>query len=259
MNPQITIVTVCLNAVNCIEETMLSVINQTYTNMEYIIIDGGSTDGTVDIIKKYSSQLTYWSSEKDKGIYDAMNKGITVAKGQYLNFMNAGDTFYNDEVLAKIFNTGMTEDYIIGIALLKNTRTTWDPVPVDFTFADVCKGGSGNHQASFIKKSLLSDGYDISAKIIADDLLFIDKVVFENHSYKPLPIIVSVYDTTGVSCQIETKQEKELERISFLKKKLPARILQDYIDSKTTIKRRILRLIKRKIKRLFQKLINICP
>ena len=90
MGCRISVVTVCYNAVDCIEQTMLSVLDQTYHDIEYIIIDGGSTDGTVDIIKKYADRLAYWISEPDKGIYDAMNKGIAVATGDYINFMNAG-------------------------------------------------------------------------------------------------------------------------------------------------------------------------
>ena len=89
INPKISVVTVSYNAVETIEETILSIINQTYDKVEYIIIDGGSTDGTVDIIKKYADHLAYWVSEPDKGIYDAMNKGIDVATGDYINFMNS--------------------------------------------------------------------------------------------------------------------------------------------------------------------------
>lgn len=104
--PLVSIVTVAYNAISTIEQTILSVINQTYPNIEYIIIDGGSTDGTVEIIKKYSDKITYWVSEPDKGIYNAMNKGIMKATGEWINFMNAGDTFYDDRVIENIdFNT----------------------------------------------------------------------------------------------------------------------------------------------------------
>lgn len=99
----ISIVTVSYNAVLTIEQTILSVINQTYPNVEYIIIDGGSTDGTVDIIKKYEDKIAYWVSEPDKGIYDAMNKGGLKATGDFIQFLNAGDWFENEYVIEKIF------------------------------------------------------------------------------------------------------------------------------------------------------------
>lgn len=100
----ISVVTVSYNAVSTIEQTILSVINQTYPNVEYIIIDGGSTDGTVDIIKKYADKIAYWVSEPDKGIYDAMNKGVVVATGEWINFMNAGDIFTDSDVIDKLFH-----------------------------------------------------------------------------------------------------------------------------------------------------------
>lgn len=85
---------------------MLSVLNQTYLNIEYIIIDGGSTDGTVDIIKKYADRLAFWVSEPDKGIYDDMNKGIAHATDEWINFMNAGDKFVDYVVVNDLFNCG---------------------------------------------------------------------------------------------------------------------------------------------------------
>lgn len=93
--PLITVITVCYNVVNELEKTMLSILNQNYDKIEYIVIDGGSKDGTVDVIKKYAARLAYWVSEPDKGIYDAMNKGIRVAKGEWCVFMNAGDFLFS--------------------------------------------------------------------------------------------------------------------------------------------------------------------
>lgn len=108
--PIISVITVCYNAVANIEETMLSVLNQRYDKVEYIVIDGGSKDGTLDVIKKYANKLAYWISEPDKGIYDAMNKGIAKATGDWINFMNAGDKFINEEVLNKSFVSRYSDD-----------------------------------------------------------------------------------------------------------------------------------------------------
>lgn len=101
--PLVSIITVVRNDVSHIEETMLSVLNQTYPNIEYIVIDGGSTDGTVEIIQKYADKLAYWVSEPDGGIYPAMNKGLQYATGEWVNFMNSGDSFANDHVIEDTF------------------------------------------------------------------------------------------------------------------------------------------------------------
>src|SRR5438105_14705 len=100
--PRISIITVVYNNVANIEVTILSILNQTYKNIEYIVIDGGSTDGTLDVIKKYKDKISFWVSEKDNGIYDAMNKGIKVATGEWINFINSGDSYFDNDVLEKI-------------------------------------------------------------------------------------------------------------------------------------------------------------
>jgi len=113
--PLISIITVCLNNGQSLEKTIKSVINQTYSNIEYIIIDGGSTDNTINTIKKYESKIDHWLSESDKGIYDAMNKGISLAKGKWINFMNAGDKFYSRNTIEQIFTKKIEGfDFIYG-------------------------------------------------------------------------------------------------------------------------------------------------
>ena len=104
-NEKVTIVTVTYNAEELLEATINSVINQSYENIEYIIIDGGSTDGTIDIIKQYEEKINYWVSEPDEGIYFAMNKGIEKATGKWINFMNAGDTFVDNTTIEKVIGS----------------------------------------------------------------------------------------------------------------------------------------------------------
>jgi glycosyltransferase involved in cell wall biosynthesis len=149
-NPLITIITVVFNGEKFLEETICSVVNQTYDNIEYIIIDGGSTDGTLDIIRKYEKKIDYWISEKDKGIYDAMNKGIEIATGEWINFMNAGDRFLNPFIIANIrFNN----NYLCIHGLGQNEN--YNNIP--------------NHQSMFIFREWhLNNKYNIMYKICAD-------------------------------------------------------------------------------------------
>lgn len=166
---KISVVTVCYNSVDTIEETMLSVLNQTYPDVEYIIIDGGSTDGSVDIIKKYADRLSYWVSEPDKGIYDAMNKGIAVATGDYINFMNSGDRFYNERVIDSIFSITKydNEGIIYGDAVYQYHNHFVYRKPLDI--AELPKHNCLFHQSMFTKTSLLKKTpYDISFKIAGD-------------------------------------------------------------------------------------------
>ena len=116
--PGLTIVTVVLNAADALEKTIKSVISQTQ-KIEYIVIDGGSTDETLSVIKKYQKYLAYWQSEPDKGIYDAMNKGIKKASGVYVNFLNAGDTLFSDDVCDTFINSLKTDSIYIYLMRIK--------------------------------------------------------------------------------------------------------------------------------------------
>lgn len=107
---KITIITVCYNAVNVLEKTICSVLNQSYKNIEYIIIDGKSTDGTLNIIKKYDTYITRWTSEPDKGIFDAMNKGVSYSHGNWVLFLNSGDYLCDEFVISRCFENCQYND-----------------------------------------------------------------------------------------------------------------------------------------------------
>lgn len=225
MELKITVVTVCYNAVETIERTMLSVLGQTYPNIEYIIIDGGSTDGTVDIIKKYAERLAYWVSEPDKGIFDAMNKGIANATGDYLNFMNAGDRYFSDDALQSLLTKRKTNsDFIAGIAIPTITSkipVIWEPVRSKFTISEVINGGACNHQSCIVRRDVFKDGnYPLDYGIIADDLFFLERVAFGNCSYEAVYSPVAIYDTTGISNRSDLKVLREELRSNFLKSHL---------------------------------------
>lgn len=167
-NPLITVVTVVFNDVQHIEDTILSVVNQTYPNIEYIIIDGGSTDGTVDIIKKYEERIAYWVSEPDKGIYDAMNKGLSKATGEWVNFMNSGDCFVDFGILGRLLSflrLDKVSIYGSTIYVRQNVEQLEMAYPVSF----IPRNMPTSHQAFFIKtRDAKLVGFDMSYRYAAD-------------------------------------------------------------------------------------------
>lgn len=166
----VSVVTVVYNDVFNIERTILSVINQTYKNIEYIIIDGGSTDGTVDIIKKYSDRVAYWVSEPDKGILFAMNKGIDRATGEWINFMNSGDYFFNDTVFEKVFSsTHPTADFLYGSFITKFGGLKVRVVPSDNVNSMAWQGMPLCHNTLFAKTTLMKKfPFDTKFKVSSD-------------------------------------------------------------------------------------------
>lgn len=209
--PLISVVTVCFNAADEIERTMLSVLGQTYPNIEYIIVDGGSADGTVDIIRKYAGRLAYWVSEPDGGIYEAMNKGIAAATGDYVNFMNAGDTFHDARVVETVFSHEYPDNcnVIYGKAQCTYRWGIYIRTP-RIEILDIC------HQAAFIKLSTHKKmPFDVSFRILADRNFF--NILYRQapESFVYRPYIVSDYDgVCGVSATRKKEVVKEQNRIA---------------------------------------------
>lgn len=170
-NPKITIITVVYNGQTLIERTIKSVLSQDYTNVEYIIIDGASSDSTLSIIEKHKSKIAEIVSEKDNGIYDAMNKGLKLATGDYVLFINAGDEFYANETLTSVFNLGEADVYYGNTAVvdgkgvaLGDRRLT---PPEQLNWKSLKFGMCVSHQ-SFIAKRVLCDAYDLNYAVSSD-------------------------------------------------------------------------------------------
>lgn len=204
-NPKISVVTVCYNAVETIEKTILSVINQAYQNIEYIVIDGGSKDGTVDVINKYRDKIAYFVSEPDKGIYDAMNKGIKAATGDWINFMNAGDGFHNDYVVNEFVQHADTKyDIIYGsiIKVLPDIQYRYDPYPIEMM--DKCM--ILPHQGTFIKTTFHKQHlFDISFRSSGDYHFFYNAYYHYGAKFQQIDLVVADFDESGGMSKINIK------------------------------------------------------
>ncbi len=172
MTPTLSVITVVYNNVADIGRTLLSVLNQTHPAIEYIVIDGGSTDGTLDIINTYKSRIAKLISEPDKGIYDAMNKGLALATGDYVIFMNSGDEFYAADTVEKVFATADGADIYYGETEMVNARRESlgqrrHKAPAKFTWRSFKYGMSVSHQAIYIRRALTAP-YDPAYQLSAD-------------------------------------------------------------------------------------------
>ena len=170
--PVLSVITVVYNNVEDIERTIQSVVNQTYLSIEYIIIDGNSTDGTKELINKYVNRLAKFVSEKDHGIYDAMNKGLSIATGDYVLFMNSGDEIYAFDTVEKVFDSepeadiyyGETEMYDSKINNLGRRR---HQTPEAFNWRSFRYGMNISHQAIYIRRAL-TEPYDLNYNLSSD-------------------------------------------------------------------------------------------
>lgn len=198
--PLISIITVSYNAVATIEKTIFSVINQTYTNIEYVIIDGGSIDGTVDVIKKYSKKIQYWISESDNGIYDAMNKGIKIATGDFLLFLGADDVLNDRMVIQKVasyMDTASTIYY--GNVRFKQSNKVYlgEFSKMKLALTNIC------HQAIFYPHCLFAKyRYELEYIIYADYVLNLKCWGDDSLEVKYMNEVVTVYNEMGKSSQL---------------------------------------------------------
>ncbi len=204
--PLVSIISITYNAESCLEETILSVIAQTYPKIEYILIDGASQDNTLQIIQKYASKITYWQSEPDQGIYHAMNKGLQIASGDYVWFMNAGDAIEAPDTLEKALKTAPNADIYYGEAAyydLENhylgLRSEVMPhrLPQLLRWQDFDKGMVVCHQAAIVKKEI-APLYDLNHPFSAD-IDWLIKALKQANSVQNTGLILAKYKQGGFS------------------------------------------------------------
>ncbi|MGN7205291.1 glycosyltransferase family 2 protein [Pedobacter sp. SAFR-022] len=170
--PVLSVITIVYNNVRDIERTMHSVLEQRYPHIEYLVIDGASTDGTRQVIERYQDRLACYRSEVDKGIYDAMNKGLALATGDYVLFMNSGDEIYDSETVAAVFASGDDADIYYGETEMFNDN--WESLgqrrhkaPEHFSWRSFKYGMNISHQAIYIKREI-TEPYDLNFRYSAD-------------------------------------------------------------------------------------------
>lgn len=223
---EISVITVNRNNAAGLLKTIDSVIEQTTPPFEFIVIDGASTDESVKIIHDHVDYISYWVSEPDGGIYNAMNKGIRNAHGEWCIFLNSGDAFSSATVLEQLQNSGADSDIISGhtIAMSDPPLNVYAPPTITLAFFF---NNSLNHQSAFIRRQLLlKHPYDESFKIVADRKFFLQALIFDDCSYQVVDIAVANYDTTGISARLPVVTDQENTRL--LEEMFPYRIRQDY-------------------------------
>lgn len=219
-----SIITINYNNKDGLGKTIESVFRLSTSDFEYIIIDGGSEDGSVEIINQYADKITYWVSEKDNGIYHAMNKGVAQAHGDYCIFMNSGDCFHSSNVLESV--SSYQEDIICGKVHKGNSIIPSGHDKPIITLIDLMRG-SLPHQGMFIKRGLLvKHQYDENYKIMSDWKFCVETLIFDNCSFRNIDVVVADYDTSGISTNSNGLLPKEKGLI--IKELFPPRIIADY-------------------------------
>ena len=228
---KLSIITVNLNNKIGLQKTIDSIVNQNFSDFEFIIVDGKSNDGSIEIIKQYNHKLTKWISELDSGIYQAMNKGIRIATGEYLLFLNSGDCLVDKNVLTKIFSTYFTADIVCGKCnIWDNGNIVHTTNPPEFhTFASHFNT-SINHQSTFIKRNLFERfGYYREDFKINSDWEFSDRtIILNNCTTQRLDIIITQYNLDGMSSNCINKELAQKEIDEVLTHPILARFVPDY-------------------------------
>ena len=232
---ELSIITINRNNSHGLDATIKSVETQSYQGFEYIIIDGNSTDDSVDIIRQHKSAKLniQWISEDDAGIFDAMNKGIDLASGEYLLFLNSGDILDSNDVLQDLFSTSRSADILIGeCRVMKDDRQIWLQTPQDrYTLKSVIND-SIPHQSSFIKKALFEQYglYRTDLRLMGDWEFFLRTIILQGCSVESVHRVISRYDTTGISSSPQSQELIRQEKSKVFSDLHLSNVIPDYAE-----------------------------
>ena len=221
--PKLSIITINYNNLLGLQKTIASVTSQTWQEFEYYVIDGGSTDGSAAYLASQNDKITYWVSESDKGIYNAMNKGIAKASGEYLLFLNSGDHFINSLSLQKVQKHLINDGVIyFNIDVIDNgsSYVLENPTVMSFSYLH---NNLPCHQCTFIHQSVFKrvGYYDESLKIVADWKLLIQAILKHNFAYRKVDAVFSTFYKDGISSLPENQSIIEAERARVLQEEFP--------------------------------------
>ncbi len=214
--PKLSVITINYNNRAGLERTFESVMPQLCEDIEYIVIDGASDDGSRELIEKNADALAYWCSEPDGGIYNAMNKGVRHAEGEYLLFLNSGDFLCESDVLARSLPQLRDADIIYGDLIYQDPvgGVRREEIYPDTINADKLLTGSLPHPSSFIRRQLLVDTpYNEELKIVSDWEFFVKKIMWEGCSTRHLPFSISVFMEDGISSRAKELRNRERAQV----------------------------------------------
>lgn len=211
---KLSIITINFNNKNGLQKTIDSVLSQTWKDWEWILVDGGSTDGSKELLEKYQKYFAFWCSEPDSGRYNAINKGIIHAHGEYLNFMNSGDTYSANDTLEQVFSLDHTEDILYGNWNIVNGSDSLfkQSSPQAATLHRIIDNNIC-HQAMFIRRDFQNrHPYDESYAVLADWKCWIDSAI-ANCTHKYLPVTICDFDGAGISQSADSQCRKDFLRL----------------------------------------------
>ncbi len=232
---KLSIITINYNNRNGLEKTIGSVVGQTFDDFEYLIIDGGSKDGSVEIIQQHAGKVSYWISESDSGIYNAMNKGIKLAKGEYCLFLNSGDYLLNENVLRNVSDELNGDAIIYGNGRMEkgSGKSELVNMPQNLTL-EYFSSRSIFHPSTFIKRELFDTYglYNESNKIVSDWEFFIKTIMVANVKARKIPNEIAVVEDGGISRNVASQEILQQEIRQVLGNYFPQSVLNLIEDQK---------------------------